>query len=346
MEPSPETLLLVEEYRHELAASGDVVPVHPWQEEELTRRKDQLGSPGRQSSGKLLDALPAELIIAHQVENDLATVFQWYESRRPGRGEEFLDCVRAGLKSISRNPLMNPIVCHSYRRSLLRPFPFAAFYECDGEKVIVYAMLPISPDPKKWHPPNQTTIGNRWHQVVLILSTLVGSWLGMQIVHEFGHVLGGWLTGGQVARVVLHPLTISRTDWAHDPNPLVEVWAGPILGVLLPLACWALFCRRRGVYLVRFFAGFCCIANGAYIAGGSFDRLGDAGDLLRLGSPIWLLWLFGILTIPLGLWLWHRQGPHFGLGSARGRVSVRAAYGTLISVIILTILEILFFFND
>src|SRR5579862_2329779 len=43
----------------------------------------------------------------------------------------------------------------------------------------------------------------RLPQIVLIVSTLLGSWLGMQTVHEFGHVLGVWMTGGRVARVVL-----------------------------------------------------------------------------------------------------------------------------------------------
>ena len=64
-------------------------------------------------------------------------------------------------------------------------------------------------------------------QIVLIGSTVVGSWLGMQAVHEAGHVLGAWLTGGRVARVVLHPLTISRTDLAENPWPLAVVWARP-----------------------------------------------------------------------------------------------------------------------
>jgi hypothetical protein len=43
------------------------------------------------------------------------------------------------------------------------------------------------------------------------------------------------------------------------------------------------------------------------------------------GSPIWVLVLFGLLTAPLGLYLWHRQGTHFGLGKANGNVSMRAA---------------------
>ena len=51
-------------------------------------------------------------------------------------------------------------------------------------------------------------------QLILIGSTIVGSWLGMQAVHEAGHVLGARVTGGRVERIVLYPLTISRTDLA------------------------------------------------------------------------------------------------------------------------------------
>jgi hypothetical protein len=53
----------------------------------------------------------------------------------------------------------------------------------------------------------------RLHQAVLIVSLVLASWLGMQAVHEFGHVVAASLTAGQVVRVVLYPLTISRTAW-------------------------------------------------------------------------------------------------------------------------------------
>ena len=52
----------------------------------------------------------------------------------------------------------------------------------------------------------------RWQQGVLIVATLLLSWLLMQAVHELGHAIGAWISGGHVERVVLHPLTISRTD--------------------------------------------------------------------------------------------------------------------------------------
>jgi hypothetical protein len=177
----------------------------------------------------------------------------------------------------------------------------------------------------------------RVYRAILIVSTILASWLGMQGVHELGHVLGAWWTGGRVARVVLHPLTISRTDLAFNPSPLAVVWAGPLLGCLLPLALWlaTLACRLPGTYLPRFFAGFCLIANGAYIAGGSFDQAGDCGEMLRHGSPMWMLWLFGAITIPAGLGFWHRLGPHFGLGKASLRASATAVSFTLTVLLLL-----------
>jgi len=154
-------------------------------------------------------------------------------------------------------------------------------------------------------------------RLVLICATLLGSWLAMQAVHELGHVLGAWLTGGRVARVVLDPLTISRTDLAENPQPLVVAWSGPLFGVVVPLLLWLSAAKLRlpVAFVFRFFAGSCLIANGAYLAAGVVAGIGDAGDLLRHGTPPWCLWLFGLLAVPAGLWLWHGQGRHFGLGA-------------------------------
>lgn len=168
----------------------------------------------------------------------------------------------------------------------------------------------------------------RFHQALLILSTLAVSWLGMQIVHELGHVLGAAFTGGTVRKVVLHPLVISRTDVGPNPAPLFVCWAGPVVGSILPCMAWGLaaLLAMPGAYVARFFAGFCLIANGFYIGLGSFPAVGDAGDLLALGSPLWLLWLFGVAAAVPGFLLWHGLGPRFGLAGTQGRVEPLAAY--------------------
>jgi hypothetical protein len=184
---------------------------------------------------------------------------------------------------------------------------------------------------------------NRVHQFVLIVSTLVGSWLGMQAVHEAGHVLGARVTGGRVEKVVLHPLAISRTDVAPNPMPLAVAWAGPVFGAVMPLLIWAALAAMRlpDAFVARFFAGFCLLANGLYIGIGSIQGVGDCGEMLRHGSAIWQLWLFGLLTAPAGLWLWHGLGQHFGLGAAGGTVDRKTVYGTLIVCLGLVVLDLM-----
>jgi hypothetical protein len=182
----------------------------------------------------------------------------------------------------------------------------------------------------------------RVYQSILISSTLLGSWLGMQAVHELGHVLGAWATGGKVIRVVLSPTAISRTDVTNNSRPLIVAWAGPIVGIALPLLLWYGMQAARWpmAFVLRFFAGFCLIVNGLYIGLGSFGRVGDCGEILRHGAAPWQLWLFGALTAPIGLALWHGQGSSFGFGAAHGQVSHAAAYVSLATFLALLLLAV------
>ena len=150
----------------------------------------------------------------------------------------------------------------------------------------------------------------RHNQILFVACILALSWFGMMAVHELGHVIGAVVTHGRVTGVVLHPLAISRTDVNPNPNPAVVVWLGPSIGCLLPLGLRLLI--PPGMKILRnsatFFAGFCLLTNGAYIAVGSFDRVGDCGEMLRTGTPLWLMIAFGVVTITTGLLMWHRLG--------------------------------------
>ena len=186
---------------------------------------------------------------------------------------------------------------------------------------------------------------DRFFQVLLIASTLGFSWLGMMAVHELGHVMHLGVSGGTVEKVVLHPLTISRTDAGDNPHPLVVAWGGPIWGCLFPLGVLLLTRRLAAsrAYLARFFAGFCLVANGAYLGADSFFRGGDGRDLIAYGTPPWVLIVFGVMAVTGGLCLWNGLGPHFGLGEARGRVDRRAAWGAAIALAVLSVLEVALF---
>ena len=129
----------------------------------------------------------------------------------------------------------------------------------------------------------------RFHQALLIGSFLPLCWLAMMAIHELGHVTVAVASGGRVERVVLYPLTISRTDVSPNPHPLLVAWAGPSVGILLPLALLVLvrLCKLSWAYLAEFFAGFCLIANGSYIGAGSLLSHHKSNNTNWLG--LWVL---------------------------------------------------------
>jgi hypothetical protein len=188
-------------------------------------------------------------------------------------------------------------------------------------------------------------MSDRAFQALLIVSFVAFSWLGFMVVHEFGHIVVAWASGGSLSHVTLHPLQISWSAFAPNPHPQLVAWGGPVLGSLLPLALLAVAraFRAPGIYLCRFFAGFCLIANGVYMLIDVFDRGGDAGTLLREGASSWQVLLFGLVAAPLGFWGWHGLGPHFGLGPARGKVDHRAAIISATLLVVAIAAEVLLY---
>ncbi len=164
----------------------------------------------------------------------------------------------------------------------------------------------------------------------------------MQAVHELGHVVGASLTGGTVERIVLHPLAISRTDVSPNPHPGVVVWLGPILGCIIPLGSVvvARWMPKPARNMAMFFAGFCLVANGAYIAIGSFDQVGDCREMLATGSPHWALLAFGAVTIPTGLLMWHRIGSIGSFVKQPEIITARLAFVTLIIAASIVLIEL------
>lgn len=184
---------------------------------------------------------------------------------------------------------------------------------------------------------------NRLFQALLIVSTAGLSWLLMMVVHELGHVGHGWLSGARLDVVYLPLVGFSRTDFFANPHPLFVAWGGPVWGCLLPLVFWAVVRRFANsyAYLAAWFAGFCLVANGAYLLGGAFRAAGradDGGVILQHGGARWQLFAFGIVAVSTGLYLWNGLGPYFGFGTAGGRVDRRVAVGAAIALVIMILI--------
>lgn len=137
---------------------------------------------------------------------------------------------------------------------------------------------------------------------------LTASWLVMTSIHELGHIVGGWCSGAKLQQVDLLPWHLPYSIFDPDPLPLVTLWCGPVLGVLVPLIV-ALLVRQDWMW---FIANFCLLANGVYITAAWFsgDRYLDTPQLLAHGAHPFPIALYCTLTIGGGYWAFRRSCIH------------------------------------
>ncbi len=138
-------------------------------------------------------------------------------------------------------------------------------------------------------------MGNRFVNFGLLF---VASWTVMTMSHEVGHLVGGWAGGGTLADFDLAPWRLPYSVHNPDPNPRLTLWAGPLLGVAVPVAA-ALALRRNWS---NFVADFCLIANGTYLALGwaTGDPLLDTPKMLAAGTSPALIATYCVVTIGVG----------------------------------------------
>jgi hypothetical protein len=177
-------------------------------------------------------------------------------------------------------------------------------------------------------------------RLVHAAAALILCWDLMMAVHEGGHVAATLLLGGTVERIILHPLAISQTVRSGSRSPLADCWAGPLLGAALPVAAWLAarrWCRGASAEL-RLLAGFCLLANGAYLGLGWIGGIGDAGEILDDGGSRWQLILFGVAALGGGLLLIDGGQRTLGFGAHARVVTARRATALAAAALALTLL--------
>ena len=78
---------------------------------------------------------------------DLNVAFSWYEQQRTGLGLAFLDCVEEVIETICSMPRLYPEYYKSFRRALVRRFPFSVFYTVEEEMIVVHAVFDNRQNP-------------------------------------------------------------------------------------------------------------------------------------------------------------------------------------------------------
>lgn len=81
------------------------------------------------------------VVILPRAETDLREAQLWYNSQRPGLGDELLEEVERAVVFLKERPESRPVYYKGFRRILTRRFPYKIFYRIEDDFVIVFRVL-------------------------------------------------------------------------------------------------------------------------------------------------------------------------------------------------------------
>jgi hypothetical protein len=84
--------------------------------------------------------------ILDEAREDLIQGFHFYESREPGLGSYFIDCLFSDVDSLLVHAGIHQVV-YAYHRCLSKRFPFAIYYSVEKQLVRVHAVLDCRRNP-------------------------------------------------------------------------------------------------------------------------------------------------------------------------------------------------------
>ena len=97
-----------------------------------------------------MDVISHEVIFLPIALNEAKEAYVWYEKKEVGLGEDFYRALSVAVSFISKNPKTPRKVYRTYRRVLLRRFPYALFYHITKNEIYIYSVFHYSQNPKKW----------------------------------------------------------------------------------------------------------------------------------------------------------------------------------------------------
>ena len=92
-----------------------------------------------------------KIFLTRSAEQDLMDGFSFYERQAAGVGTYFLDSLFADIDSLVLYAGIHPKPDGRFHRTLAKRFPYAVYYEMDGESVTVVAILDCRRNPVLIH---------------------------------------------------------------------------------------------------------------------------------------------------------------------------------------------------
>lgn len=88
------------------------------------------------------------VIVRSHAKRDIREAKQWYRNISQELGADFLSAVDDAILLAQKYPLAFSLMHRTFRRVLLRRFPYALFYQSDSESIIIVGVLHQARDPE------------------------------------------------------------------------------------------------------------------------------------------------------------------------------------------------------
>ncbi len=163
-------------------------------------------------------------------------------------------------------------------------------------------------------------IGGLSRPSLLLLGAFAVGFNASHAIHELGHALAVWLSGGRVTALSLHPFSWSTIDYSVPTTaPIALAGAGfaVLIGLLILRLVW---CRRSPWVLPLVMTSLCTlVVNATYlVVDGVLLAGGDATDLVALGFPRPAILAAGAGLLAFGFVVALPVLPRLGLHAADG----------------------------
>jgi len=89
------------------------------------------------------------LVFLLGAELDIQRAYAKLEDNAEGRGDVLSQHLDEAFARIAANPLIAPLHYESYRRLILRKFPYGIFYVVESGRIVIHALLDLRQDPER-----------------------------------------------------------------------------------------------------------------------------------------------------------------------------------------------------
>tara|TARA_R110002096_G_scaffold112163_4_gene244463 strand:- start:631 stop:930 length:300 start_codon:yes stop_codon:yes gene_type:complete len=86
--------------------------------------------------------------ISEEALQDLNEGFLFYEAQQSGLGDYFVSSLRSDIERLKIAGGAHRIVYCDYHRLICHTFPFAVYYTCESDSVIIWAVIDQRRDPE------------------------------------------------------------------------------------------------------------------------------------------------------------------------------------------------------